>query len=78
MAASRATVVQSLSIALIVFVMLTFVLAVTTYLFFRQKFDAEAVAQAAGVETTKAKKELAAELERLWDWTRQDVEKRKD
>ncbi|NBW97180.1 MAG: hypothetical protein EBR28_10730 [Planctomycetia bacterium] len=60
MAASRATVVQSLSIALIVFVMLTFVLAVTTYLFFRQKFDAEAVAQAAGVETTKAKKELEA------------------
>ena len=29
-------------------------------------------------DLAKAKKELAAELERLWDWTRQDVEKRKD
>lgn len=37
MATSRTTVIQSLSIALIVFVMLTFVLAVTTYLFFTQK-----------------------------------------
>jgi hypothetical protein len=41
MAVSRATVVQSLSIALIVFVMLTFVLAVTTYVFFGKAFDLE-------------------------------------
>jgi len=59
MAASRATVVQSLSIALIVFVMLTFVLAVTTYLFVRQKFDAEAASQAAAAEMAKAKTALA-------------------
>ncbi|MFM8379079.1 MAG: BRCT domain-containing protein [Planctomycetia bacterium] len=58
MAAPRATVVQSLSIALIVFVMLTFVLAVTTYLFFRQKFDAEAAAQAAATEMAQAKTAL--------------------
>ncbi|NDC52959.1 MAG: hypothetical protein EBZ74_01395 [Planctomycetia bacterium] len=58
MAASRATVVQSLSIALIVFVMLTFVLAITTYLFFRQKFDAEAATQAAATEMAKAKADL--------------------
>jgi len=59
MAAPRATVVQSLSIALIVFVMLTFVLAVTTYLFFRQKFDAEAAAQVAAAEMAQAKTALA-------------------
>jgi hypothetical protein len=58
MAASRATVVQSLSIALIVFVMLTFVLAVTTYLFFRQKFDAEAAAGASATEMAQAKTAL--------------------
>ena len=60
MAASRSTVVQSLSIALIVFVMLTFVLAVTTYLFFRQKLDAEAEAQTAKAEMTQAKTALAS------------------
>jgi hypothetical protein len=58
MAAPRATVVQSLSIALIVFVMLTFVLAVTTYLFFRQKFDAEASTRAAAAEMSQAKTAL--------------------
>jgi chemotaxis protein histidine kinase CheA len=45
MAANRT--LTTLSIALIVFVMLTFVLAVTTYLFFKQKFDAENAATAA-------------------------------
>jgi len=65
MAASRATVVQSLSIALIVFVMLTFVLAVTTYLFFRQKFDAEAASAAAATEMAQAKTALeAAEVDK--------------
>ena len=39
MPAQRNNVVQSLSIALIVFVMLTFVLAVTTYVFFKQQID---------------------------------------
>ena len=67
MAVRRATVIQSLSIALIVFVMLTFVLAVTTYLFFKQKFDAEdaarnaetRMAEATAAET-KARDELTA------------------
>ena len=58
MASSRATVAQSLSIALIVFVMLTFVLAVTTYLFFRQKVDAEAASKVAATEMAQAKTEL--------------------
>ena len=58
MAAPRATVVQSLSIALIVFVMLTFVLAVTTYLFLRQRFDADAAARAATAEMAQAKTAL--------------------
>lgn len=55
--ASRATVVQSLSIALIVFVMLTFVLAVTTYLFFTQKLAAERESQDKAVEMAAAKNE---------------------
>ena len=42
MAANRT--LTTLSIALIVFVMLTFVLAVTTYLFFTQKIRAESTA----------------------------------
>jgi hypothetical protein len=63
MAASRATVVQSLSIALIVFVMLTFVLAITTYLFFKQQVDEQAKADAAVAEATKSKGELNTDLE---------------
>jgi uncharacterized iron-regulated membrane protein len=50
--------VASLSIALIVFVMLTFVLAVTTYLFFKQRLDEQAKAEAATAETNKARTEL--------------------
>ena len=58
--------VTSLSIALIVFVMLTFVLAVTTYLFFKQRFDEEGKAVAAAAETAKARAELkAAQDERV-------------
>jgi hypothetical protein len=53
--ASRATVIQSLSIALIVFVMLTFVLAVTTYLFFTQKIAAEKEMRDAATEMAAAK-----------------------
>jgi hypothetical protein len=67
MAVRRATVIQSLSIALIVFVMLTFVLAVTTYLFFKQKFDAEDATRSAETKMAeatageaKAREELAA------------------
>jgi len=54
MAASKATVVQSLSIALIVFVMLTFILAVMTYLFFKYKLEAETAAQAAEAKMAEA------------------------
>jgi len=43
-----------------VFVMLTFVLAVTTYLFFRQKIDAEAATRAAAAEMSQAKTTLEA------------------
>mgnify|MGYP003343154308 CR=1 FL=1 len=55
--ASRDKVVQSLSIALIVFVMLTFVLAVTTYLFFTQKLAAERATQEKAAEMAAAKNE---------------------
>lgn len=51
--------VASLSIALIVFVMLTFVLAITTYLFFKQKIEAEDKERDAIAETAKARGELA-------------------
>jgi hypothetical protein len=54
MAVSRATVVQSLSIALIVFVMLTFVLAVTTYLFFTQTIRLEDETKIAREDMAKA------------------------
>lgn len=60
MAAQR-TVVQSLSITLIVFVMLTFILAVTTYLGFKGKFDADAQAAAATENATKTADDLAAQ-----------------
>jgi hypothetical protein len=65
MAVSRATVVQSLSIALIVFVMLTFVLAVTTYLFFTQTIRLEDEAKLAREDMAKANvAQTAAEGER--------------
>jgi hypothetical protein len=60
MAAQR-TVVQSLSITLIVFVMLTFILAVTTYLGFKGRFDAEAQATAADEKANKAADDLASQ-----------------
>jgi hypothetical protein len=55
--------VASLSIALIVFVMLTFVLAVTTYLFFKQRLDEQAKAEAATADTNKARTELNTALD---------------
>lgn len=68
MAASRTTVIQSLSIALIVFVMLTFVLAVTTYLFFMQKEQEVAKvieANRLADEANEKLDEASAEKERL-------------
>ena len=56
MAANRT--LTTLSIALIVFVMLTFMLAVTTYLFFKQKFDAENAARDSGEKQLRAEDEL--------------------
>ena len=63
MSVKRNTVVQSLSIALIVFVMLTFVLAVTTYLFFSQQLQAQKDAEAARAEATKSKAEFNAAVD---------------
>ena len=60
MAAQR-TVVQSLSIALIIFVMLTFILGVTTYLGFKGKLDAETQTTAANEKATKAAEDLATQ-----------------
>lgn len=61
MAANRT--VTSLSIALIVFVMLTFVLAITTYVFFKQRLDEQTRADDAVTETAKARTELQAALD---------------
>jgi len=58
MAANRANVAQSLTIALITFVMLTFMLAVTTYLFYKKGADEYANAQAAAADASKSKTEL--------------------
>lgn len=68
MAANRT--LTTLSIALIVFVMLTFVLAVTTYLFFKQKFEAEQAAAKADDEARRVQTEfdtLARDFGRLRD-----------
>lgn len=61
MAANRT--VTSLSIALIVFVMLTFVLAITTYVFFKQRLDEQLRADEAVAETGKARTELQAAVD---------------
>ena len=58
MAANRASAQQGLTIALIVFVMLTFILAVTTYLFFKKASDAETAMATANGEASKAKGEM--------------------
>jgi hypothetical protein len=66
MAKRRASAVESLGIALIIFVMLTFVLAVTTYVFYAQKSDAVAAkdaadeaARTASAAKSKAESDLA-------------------
>lgn len=56
MAANRT--VTSLSIALIVFVMLTFVLAITTYVFFKQRLDEQTRADDMFADAGKARTEL--------------------
>ena len=65
MASNNSSVVQSFSIALIVFVMLTFVLAVTTYLFFKQANEAQIELAELKIKTTEANtKRLEAEKNR--------------
>ncbi len=62
MAKKTASAVQLLTISLIIFVMLTFVLAVTTYVFYAQKQDAVVAAKTAKESTTAAQqKQQAAE-----------------
>lgn len=58
MAANRASVSQSLTIALITFVMLTFVMAITSYLLYRRGTDATAAAQTAQADATKARSDM--------------------
>lgn len=58
MAAKGASGQQGLTIALIVFVMLTFILAVTTYLFFKKASDADTAMTAANADSSKAKQEM--------------------
>jgi hypothetical protein len=66
MASNNSSVVQSFSIALIVFVMLTFVLAVTTYLFFKKADENLKLLEAKQTEASDANtKRLEAEKNRL-------------
>ena len=58
MAANRASAQQGLTIALIVFVMLTFILAVTTYLFFKKATDADAAMAVANADSAKSKQDM--------------------
>jgi hypothetical protein len=75
MAANRT--LTTLSIALIVFVMLTFMLAVTTYLFFKQKLDAETLAEANGKEAQRLQGEFN-ELTKSFDRVRDILGTEKD
>jgi chemotaxis protein histidine kinase CheA len=75
MAANRT--LTTLSIALIVFVMLTFMLAVTTYLFFKQKFDAEDAAQKGAEKQLQAENELR-EMTKSFDRLRDIIGTEKD
>jgi len=60
MAKKREGPVQALTIALIIFVMCTFVLAVTTYVFYAQNEDAKAAKKAADDAANQARQSLAA------------------
>lgn len=66
MAATNQNVYQSFIIALIIFVMLTFVLAVTTYLFFKKADEAQKAVDAKQKEASEANtKRLEAEKNRV-------------
>lgn len=58
MAANRGNAAQSLTIALIVFVTLTFILAVTTYLFYKKASDAETASAQAAADSQKARSDM--------------------
>ena len=58
MAKKKASAVQALTIALIIFVMCTFVLAVTTYVFYAQNEDAKVAKEAAEDAATEARQSL--------------------
>lgn len=62
MAKKTASAVQLLTVSLIIFVMLTFVLAVTTYIFYAQRRDAE-VAQQTATEAAKAAEQKRRDTE---------------
>lgn len=64
MATTNPTVYR-LSIALIVFVLLTFVLAITTYLFFKQRMDEQLKAQSAEKTTSDKQAELLTAQQEL-------------
>lgn len=59
------TINQALGIALIVFVMLTFILTVTTYLFFGQKFQAEEQVATSAKELAEATRKADEEAARV-------------
>ena len=59
MAKKKASAVQALTIALIIFVMCTFVLAVTTYVFYAQNEDAKVAKVAAEKAANEARQNLA-------------------
>jgi len=75
MAANRT--LTTLSIALIVFVMLTFMLAVTTYLFFKQKLDAVSLAETNSKEAQRLQAELN-DLTKAFDRVRTIIGTEKD
>ena len=63
MAKKTASAIQALTISLIIFVMLTFVLAVTTYVFFAQKQDAVVASKTAN-EAAKTAQQTQPEAEK--------------
>ena len=60
MAKKKASAIQALTIALIIFVMCTFVLAVTTYVFYAQNQDAKVAKAQAETAANEARQSLTA------------------
>lgn len=60
MAKKKSSAVQLLTVSLIIFVMLTFVLAVTSYVFYAQVADAETAAKTAADAAQEARQQLTA------------------